>query len=434
MKRIFSFALSISLLGQCTNALTISPITFTLGVPLALTWAENDSPPPPGSSWYLKKSNSVGTSGPLTVSGFENKNGEMPITFTHSGSFAIVAFSGNGNPKDSAFATFNNIELATQISSPPTTSSDPNTIISSTSTSSSSSSSIPTPTSTTEPSTSSTSSTPNVINSTPNVSTTSGNPPPSQPQTTIDTTASTNSTMNSTASGTEESKAHLPMLLSCIFGGLLFFLITLGLSYYIWRRRTRSNRLNSDLPAYPDWYRTWMMRRRNFDSSYSNSQSFSLSLQSMSIKTSSYQTSPRSSFEEKSYDTTSRNRDEDSFSLALPDLPSSTNVSQSRSRSRTSLTTNSVYTAPEPDQSSSGAPPTSVTVRPRLGPSRTNRQMYVDEQIDKLRRKIADITSKSARRAESEISALKERITQLEACRDSDWASEMTDDLYVPKS
>ncbi|KAK7440659.1 hypothetical protein VKT23_017008 [Stygiomarasmius scandens] len=253
--------------------------------------------------------------------------------------------------------------------------------------------------------------------------------------TTNDTTNdTTHDTTNDTTNGIKESKAHLPMLLSCIFGGLLFFLITLGLSYYIWCRRTRSNLLNNDLPVYPDWYRTWMMRRRNFDSSYSNSQSFSLSLQSMSIKTSSYQTSPRSSFEEKSYDTTSRNRDEDSFSLTLPDLPSSTNVSQSRSRSRTSLTTNSVYTAPEPDQSSSGAPPTSVTVRPRLGPSRTNRQMYVDEQIDKLRRKIADITSKSARWAESEISALKERITQLEACRDSDWASEMTDDLYVPKS
>ncbi|THU84264.1 hypothetical protein K435DRAFT_870466 [Dendrothele bispora CBS 962.96] len=96
------------------NALSIAPIgTVVQSFPVTVTWfRETDDP----ENWVFMKTNALGTSFPILVDSNEQE-GEAVVSFTHLGSFDLLALSLSGTRPDvSAFATFNDIFVVSSTS------------------------------------------------------------------------------------------------------------------------------------------------------------------------------------------------------------------------------------------------------------------------------------------------------------------------------
>ncbi|THU90937.1 hypothetical protein K435DRAFT_863851 [Dendrothele bispora CBS 962.96] len=359
------------------------------------------------ANWSYEKWNSLGISGPITVQSPAQETGEIPITFTHLGSFTLLFLGDQAQTFTTLLGPFaiNKQQTSTTGQVASTTS-----ILTTASTTSSASASRAS-SETSQPSDSNS----NAVHDQGDISASSASQSSSttgSASVTLSTTPSssapgaTNSNHTQIADSTSGVFFDVPLVLICIFSGLLFLIILLILSYCIWRRRAKR--------AQSVTFRGSMMvggnKFNDRDSDFEESR-MSNFRESSFRETSklSYHTSPRSSF-----DKSSSFSDDASPSVILPTLAKNNSLPPPSNSRRTSVYSKNTHSSKE-------------SVPSFIKTYITDRQMFLRRQITRLRQKLLDITN-SHPDSESELSGdLREDIRRLEALQDSHWALESTD-------
>ncbi|KAK7449226.1 hypothetical protein VKT23_013371 [Stygiomarasmius scandens] len=409
------------------KALSINPpiSVVTQAVPVVVNWFREDEDP---QKWYFAKVDFRGFS-TVMVTNPGDQEGQLPITFFDHASFRLVAVQQQGQQPDldhdKNFKTFDGITAVppSKFSPPQKTTPAPHSPM------------TQAVSTTNEPIVSETTQTGSVgvsslttsatrVNTMGNVESSNPESPfpssisePSGTASTLSQNGSGSNTQTSLPHGTSQSaissdRLGIPVIIAATVGGALLLLMP-GIFFWLWRRRIYKKKLSA--PSACTFNRDMMSRGVGKDHYCSDPERSQLELSIRSATVTGNISGPVSLITRSSVEKSSIfGEDNEGTVLAM-------SISEKVSLSPTS--TNYQTQTQEA---------THIGKRSRPSAVLTDRQMYLQEQIIKLRQQMIIVTNSddsgpsgcddSKRSGASEIQRLWEQIKQLEEWMESDWA------------